>query len=309
MTDGEPRGDGGVGVGVDDAVGVESVSPTETADTTATTDALPLDIPRRLLAFAGREYRVVFRSRWTLGIALVVTLFTVGVLTVTTGKVGPTRPAAVVITLAELSVYLVPLVALALGHGTVVDADERGTLELLLALPVPRRDVVVGATLGRAFALVGALAIGFGAGAVVFVQSAGIIALDRYLVLVGAILWLGVVFLGLAVLVSTAAPEKSHALGGALVLWAWFVLVHDLVALGLSVALDLSRGALTALVLANPVDVFRLVVLASTGAPNGGSAAALVVETLGTVPLAAALLAWAVVPGLLAGRLIERRNV
>ncbi|MFB6207404.1 MAG: ABC transporter permease [Haloglomus sp.] len=321
----EARGDGGVDATVGEAVasgtapdarssadvedGARSATTAEEAAPTATADGLPLGAIRRPLTFAGREYRVVFRSRWTVGIALVVALFAVGVVTISTGRVGPTRPAAVVITLAELSVYLVPLIALALGHGTVVDAAERGTLELLLALPVPRRDVVLGATLGRAFALVGALAVGFGAGAVVFVREAGIAAVGSYLTFVGSGLWLGATFLGLAVLVSTAAPEKSYALGGSLVIWAWFVLVHDLLALGVAVALDLSRGSLTALVLANPVDVFRLLVLASADAAYGSSAAALVVDATGPGVLTAALLAWLVGPPLAASRLIDRRNV
>lgn len=295
-TEGPPRGDGGVG---------HAAEFTRERAGAGSSDG----VLERIGAFAAREYRVVFRSGWTGGLAVAFALFAVGVVLFSQGQVGPTRPAAVVITLAELAVYLVPLAALALGHSTIVDADDRGALELLFALPVPRRDVVVGATLGRAFALTGALVAGFAAGGVAFVRYAGLAGLAGYVTFAAGAVGVGVAFLGLGVLVSAVAEEKSHALGGALAVWAWFVLVHDLLALGLAVALDLSRGALAVFVLANPVDVFRLFVLAGTGAPYGGTAASLVVDSVGVPVLVAALLGWMVVPVLAAARLVERRTV
>ncbi len=295
MTEDRPRGDGGV------AHATELTRERADADRSA--------FLGRIAGFAGREYRVVFRSQWPAGLALAFGIFAAGVVLYGQGQVGPTRPAAVVITLAELGVYLVPLAALALGHGTIVDADERGALELLFALPVPRRDVVVGVALGRAFALTGALAVGFGAGAVAFVRYAGLAGLPGYVTFAAGAVGVGVAFLALGVLVSAVAERKSHALGGALAVWAWFVLVHDLLALALAVALDLSRDALAVLVLANPVDVFRLFVLAGTGAPHGGTAASLVVDAVGVPVLVAALLGWMVLPVLAAARLVEQRTI
>jgi Cu-processing system permease protein len=263
----------------------------------------------RIVAFAKREYRIVYRSQWPLGLAAAFALFAAGVVFFGTNEVGPTQASAVVVSLAELSVYLIPLAALALGHGTIVDADDRGSLEVLLSLPVPRADVVIGAAAGRAFAMAGSLLLGLAVGAVVFVQVGGGALLSMYVSYAVAAVALGVVFVALGVLVSTIAGQKSHALGGALLVWGWFVLVYDLLVLGVAVAVDLSTGALSALLLANPVDVFRLLVLSTSGAAYSGTTASIVVDSIGMPVLVGAMIAWLVVPVLLAGRLVNRRNV
>ena len=127
--------------------------------------------------------------------------------------------------------------------------------------------------------------------------------------LLGAV-GVGAAFLAIAVLLSTVVPEKTHAMGAALLVWVWFVLIHDLIALGIVAAFTLPDGLLSALVLVNPASVFRVLVLGSLGtSAGGGFTAALAGTGLSTGVLAATLVAWCLAPVALATRLIDRRRL
>src|SRR3546814_13191470 len=80
-----------------------------------------------------------------------------------TGTVGASPFGGVVVSLASLTIFLLPLLALLLSFDAVVGEAERGTLLLLLAYPVGRWQVVLGKFLGHASILALAPVIGYGA--------------------------------------------------------------------------------------------------------------------------------------------------
>jgi Cu-processing system permease protein len=262
-----------------------------------------------LAGLAIREYRVAFRTRWVTGLTLLFAVFSVGVVAFGSSGAGSGRYGAVVASLTELSVYLVPLAALAFGYGTVVGAIERGTLPMLFSLPVPRGRILVGMFLGRLAALSGALAVGLAVGGGVLALLVGVAGWGLYLTYLLAAVLTGGAFLAVAVLVSAVSEEKARALGGVLVAWVWFVLVHDLVALGALVSLELPDPALSGLVLANPAALFRVVVLSAVPEVAGGIGGALATTTLSPAVAVAGLVAWTVVPTALAVVAVRRRRV
>ncbi len=70
------------------------------------------------------------------------------------GRAAEESAAAVTApSLVTLATFLVPLVALILGHDAIVGERERNTLGLLMSLPVGRAEVLVAKFLGRASAL------------------------------------------------------------------------------------------------------------------------------------------------------------
>ncbi|MFB6139738.1 MAG: ABC transporter permease [Halosimplex sp.] len=267
----------------------------------------PTAAARQVLGVARREYRVLARARWTVGLAALFGAFSVAVVALTGTATGPTSVGALLVTLAELSVYLVPLAALALGYGTVVGADERGTLELLLSVPLGRTPFLVGMFLGRAAALAVGTAAGLGAGAVAVGVRYGPAVLPAYLTYLLTAVTVGVAFLALGVCISAAATEKARALGGALLAWVLFVLVYDLGALALVVALDPPGWVLSALAVGNPADVLRLVVLSLVPTSGGGVGAILATTAVSTPALLVALALWFAVPLAVGGRLLARR--
>ncbi|MFB6150770.1 MAG: ABC transporter permease [Haloarculaceae archaeon] len=265
------------------------------------------DTPRQVLGVARREYRVLGRARWPYGLALLFGAFSVAVVGVTGSATGPTGAGALLVTLAELSMYLVPLAALALGYGTVVGAAERGTLETLLSLPLRRSSLLAGKFLGRAATLATGTAVGLGAGGVLVASRYGVAVLPAYLHYLVTAVAVGTAFLAVGVCVSAAADEKAHALAGALVAWVWFVLVYDLVAIGVVVGLDLPGWALSLLVVGNPADVLRLVVLSLVPTAGGGAGAVLATTSVSTPWVVVGLAAWVVLPVAVAGALLDRR--
>lgn len=298
--------DGGVAGGESAA----EATPGESARGDATISLRPkLPFGGSVAAVALREYRLAVRSRWALGIALLFGLFTTAVVRFGTSAVGPGRVDAVVATVVELCVYLVPLVAFAVGYDAVVGADERGSLELLLSLPLSRGRVAVGMFLGRAAVLGGAVLLGFVPGGAVTALSLGVGAVGPYAVVALTASLAGCAILGVAVLVSTVAPTETHALGGSLALWLWFVLLHDLAALGAIAAFDLGGSAVAAAVLLNPVDCFRVVALSRVDVVAGGFGAVMARAGLTTWSAVAALAAWTVAPVALAARLLVRRRL
>lgn len=252
------------------------------------------------------EYALSIRNRWAF--ALTGLFASLAVLVVALGgQGGVVRSDAVVVSLVELSALLLPLVALVYGYDAIVGNDESGWLGMLFALPVPRSRVVVGTYVGRLAVFSGAVVAGFGVGGLLL-ASAGRLT-PAYLALVGAAVLGGGAFLALSLLVSTLAAEKTHALGGTLLVWVWLALVHDLVSVGLIAADVVGADWLAVFVLANPVTVFRVLALQSVPTVTGGMADVLVGSGLTTPVLVGALVAWIVGPVWLSSRLVARRSV
>lgn len=275
--------------------GGESVPLSATATDLPTEHAVPSQV-RKGLTIAAREAQIAHRTRWSVGLAVLFSIFSAMIVAFSGSQIGPQRYASVVVTLAELSVYLVPLAALAFGYNTVVGARETGTLDTLYALPISRSFVVLGMYLGRAGTLAGALSIGFAVGGLFVLNAVGIGGWPLYAYFMAIAVAAGWGFLAVAVLVSTLAPEKTYALGTVLVLWVWFVLVHDLLALAAIAAFNLPSWVMAALVVANPADLLRVAVLSPIQTTNGGLGAVLVQSDLSLPLIALGFLVWIVLP-------------
>ncbi|MFC6723067.1 ABC transporter permease [Halobium palmae] len=263
----------------------------------------------QIATLARLEYRLSIRNRWAFALTALFGLLTGLIVGFGGSGPGPVRIDAVIVSLASLATYLIPLAALVYGYDSIVGANEDGWLDIVFALPVPRSRVVLGTYLGRAVTLTGATAIGFCLGGVVLFIRAAAVTWSLYAtVLLGAVA-LALAFLAVSVLVSTIAAEKTHALGLALLVWVWFVFGHDLVALGLVTGIELPTSVLSGLVLANPVDIFRVLVLSGIDATGGGMAAVAANTDLSPAILALAALAWVIIPVAIAARRVRHRSL
>lgn len=261
-------------------------------------------------AIAVTEYRLAIKNRWAIALTAIFAAFSLGLLTFSGSTVGPEGAARVLGSLAVLAVYLVPLTALAFGFDAVVGAEDTGWLQALFALPVARWRVAIGTYLGRSVALAGAVIIGFGTAGVLLIRDFGLTGWHSFVSFLLGSVALALVFLAIAVLISTLAREKTHALGASLLVWAWFVLVHDLLSLGIIAAFRLPEYALEAMVLTNPAGIFRVLVLGSLDAGgDAGFAAVMAATGLSTPVLVGALVVWIVVPLGVAGLAINRRRL
>ncbi|OZA30963.1 MAG: hypothetical protein B7X93_01325 [Hydrogenophilales bacterium 17-61-9] len=214
-------------------------------------------------AIAGKEFWDRIRNRWILAVALVFTVFALAIAYfggAQQGAVGFRSIEFTIASLVSLVIYLIPLIALILGFDAIVGERERGSLDLLLSMPITRLELLLGKYLGLAAALAFSTLAGFGLVAVVLSTQLDPGALLHYFGFMASSVLLGMAFLSLAVMVSVFAADRTRASGMAIALWFFFVLVFDLLLLG---ALVITGGSYSGdifpyLLLANPADVFRV---------------------------------------------------
>jgi len=258
---------------------------------------------RQVGLLAAKEWRDRLRNRWLLAVALVFSVFALAIAyfgAAQQGQVGFHGIDATIASLSSLVIYLVPLIALILGYDAIVGERERGALELLLSMPVTRLEVLLGKYLGLAAALTSATAIGFGTGLLPLFSQLTVAEGWRYTQFVASAVLMGLAFLSIAMLVSVSSRDRIRASGIVLALWFLFVLVFDLLLMGVMV---LSQGRLgssvfAAMLMLNPADVFRLLNVFSSDQAQAMYGLATVMPQGWTSPalLAGVMLAWIVLP-------------
>ncbi len=275
---------------------------------------------KTILLLSVKEVREGLRNRWVIAAtgllaALALTLTFLG--SAPTGTVGAGALDVVVISLASLTIFIVPLIGLLISHDAIVGEIERGTMTLLLSYPVRRGQVLIGKFLGHLAILAFATFVGYGLAAVALVATDKAIgggSWTAFAVMTASSVLLGAVFVAIGYLVSALVADRGTAGGIAIGVWLVFVVLYDMALLGLLVADQgrmLGGGVLDALLLFNPTDAYRLLNLAGSNeiAAASGMAGTVQNATLGPAALLAALAAWIVAPMALAAFAFSRREL
>jgi Cu-processing system permease protein len=245
--------------------------------------------------------RAVLRDRWFAATAAAFALLTMAASAVALAGAGIVslssfdRGAAA---LVHLTMLFVPLIGLAVGAGWIAGERESGALALLLAQPVDRRAVFAGKFAGVATAVVAAILVGYGGAGMLLAVRAGTDHLGAFVWLVALAVLLALATLAIGFAISAGAPNRSRALGLALVWWLVLVVVSDLGVLGTAAVLRLPAPVLMALASVNPVSAFRIAAIVGIGGTEmTGPVGIYVAERLGTAGLsgglAAVVIAWA----------------
>ena len=217
----------------------------------------------QIATIAGKEFWDRIRNRWVLAVALVFTAFALSIAyfgAAQQGTVGFRSIEVTIDSLVSLVIYLIPLIALLLGFDAIVGERERGSLDLLLSMPITRGELLLGKYLGLAGALAFSTIAGFGLVGIVLSAQLDLNALFHYFGFMLSSVLLGCAFLSLAVMLSVFASDRTRASGMAIAMWFFFVLVFDLLLLGVLVVTAGQWGgeALPYMLLLNPADVFRI---------------------------------------------------
>lgn len=266
-----------------------------------------------------QEIRIGLRNRWVIATTLVLGALSLSLVllgSAPTGEVKADSLAIIVVSLASLSIFLLPLIALLLSYDAIVGEQERGTLVLLLSYPVARWQVVLGKVVGHTAILAFATIVGYGAAALALWLrgDAAPASIGAFAGMVLTSIMLGASFVAIGCLASTLVRERATAAGLAVGAWLFFVLVYDTAVLGVLVAdqgRTVGEKGLNALLLLNPTDVYRLFNMTATestsiysGMAGPGDAAALPLPVF-----LGALAAWVLVPLALAVIAFRRRPV
>ncbi|WP_315781171.1 ABC transporter permease [Bradyrhizobium sp. SZCCHNPS1003] len=273
-----------------------------------------------VITIAAKEIQQAIRNRWVLastlllaGLALSLTFLG----SAPTGTVGARALDVVIVSLSSLTIFLIPLIALLISHDAIVGDMERGTMLLLLSYPVARWQVLLGKFLGHLAVLAFATCLGYGAAAVALLIAGSHFDSDglaAFAAMIGSSVLLGAVFVAIGYLVSAVVRDRGTAAGVSIGLWLVLVLIYDMALLGLLVidqGHNVSGGVLSALLLLNPTDAYRLFNL--TGFANvslfSGMAGLAGSSTLSVQALLAALVLWTLVPLAGAALAFSRREL
>jgi Cu-processing system permease protein len=216
------------------------------------------------------------------------------------------------VSLLQLVVWIVPMLALLTG---AIAGSECHELELLASLPVSRRGIIVTRWVAWTLTLGAALLVGLGAAGAVIAVLAGTANGWRYLRLIGVAEMVLAATLALGLSIGVSVRSRLKAVGLAVAVWFVLLVGVDLVAIGALSMLPAGRAGwwLSMLLMADPVDSARALGLSlfQTDIVAGPTGAALrqVLGGAGAWALAAALVAWTLVPLALAGRHFARSDM
>jgi Cu-processing system permease protein len=227
-----------------------------------------------ILAVASTELKIGLRNRWVVLCALILLAFALMLAFVGTAPSGTLKVDPLIVTvasLATLSVYLVPLIALLLAFDAIAGEVDRGTLQLVLATPISRSSFLLGKFLGHLVVLSIAIILGFGVAGLLVVGIANGTAEGLYdlVRLILTSIALGSVFLAIGYAASAGARQAGTAAALSIGIWLVAVVLYDLGLLGALVADAggfFSRTLFPYLLVANPADAFRLYNIAALDA-------------------------------------------
>lgn len=274
---------------------------------------------KMLWILALKELRDGLRNRWIAaaiivlgGLALALSLLG----SAPTGSIKASTLDISVISLASLSVYLIPLIALMLSFDALVGEFERGTMMLLLTYPVTRWQVIIGKFLGHVMILFIAILAGYG-GAVLIMTILTGSSLDgwqAYAMMMLSSLALGSVFIALGYLVSVLVKERATAAGTAIGLWLVFVVLYDLLLFAV-LLIDkeqvINQQLFAALMLISPTDTYRILNLSMFDGVSQAAGIAGVASEAGMsgVLLSSVLMLWIITPLVATLLVFQRREL
>ena len=275
---------------------------------------------KMLWIIALKELRDGIRNRWIAAAIILLGTLALALSLLGSAPTGSIRASSLdilVINLANLSVYLIPLIALMLSYDSLVAEFERGTMLLLLTYPIARWQVVMGKFVGHSLILFIAIFIGYG-GAVMILLASGQIDItgwQAYLSMMLSSLLLGCAFIALGYLLSILVKERATAAGSAIALWLIFVVLYDLLLFGLLLIDEqqlISQQLLSILMLASPTDSYRLINMSlfeNVRQASGISALVAGDAGLSAGLLSGVMLLWLVVPLAAVLLIFQRREL
>lgn len=275
---------------------------------------------RVISIIAEKEIRDGLRNRWVLATSLLLAALSLSLAFLGSspvGEVDASRLSITIISLASLSIFLGPLIALMLSYDAIVGDIERGTLLLVLTYPVSRWELMIGKFIGHVTLISVSIFLGYGVAAAAIFATGERISIEEwgaYGALIGTSIMLGAAFVAIGYLISVLVSERATAAGIAVGVWLLFVLLYDMALLGIIVAdqgENMRAGLFNFLLMANPTDAFRIFNLTgfSTSASLSGMAAVAGNAILPIYMPLVALACWIIFPLLFAGSLFARKEI
>ncbi len=187
-------------------------------------------------ALGKKEFLDSVRNRWIIALAAIFLILTLTVSylggAAEGGGVGFQGLFETVAGMTFISQILIPILGLMLSYAAVVGEKERGSMLLLMSMPITRNETILGKFLGLGAVMLAAVLSGLGIGGIVIMAFAGTEGWENFLVfLLGAIIF-ALAFLGVGLLLSSITKRRSLAMGLAVFLWFFFAFIFNIILVG-----------------------------------------------------------------------------
>ena len=260
----------------------------------------------QLRKVAWYQARDMMRSRWVLTYGVFFAIVTEALLRFAGGD------ARAILSMTSIVLYLMPLVTVVFG--TICLYHAREFIELLLAQPVRRDGVFGGLYLGLVTPLALALVSGI---SVPLLWHGGVAPGERpaLAALLGTGVALTAIFTAIAFCIAMRVEDRLKGVGVAIGIWMLGAILYDGLVLAVVAAFadyPLERPML-ALMLTNPIDLARIVVLLQLDVSalmgyTGAVFQQFLGGATGTLAAATALIAWFTAPVLFGLRTFRRKD-
>ena len=276
-----------------------------------------------IYSVAKKEFEDNIRNKW---ITTLITIFVI--LTIATSYFAGSREADysslgemedTITVLLSISVILIPLIAIMLGYATISGECESGSLYVVLAYPIRRREVLLGKFIGLGAVIVFSTIIGFGTGGIIIAVLAGTSEWTSYVVFIGLTILLGLLYLSVSIFFSTLTSKRSTSLGLGVLIFFWsmiFGIILMAVYLGGGGSYDeLLTGETTFpnwmwwAILLSPMDMNQVAVLRAFGIEEVFGFSMEFPSFMTLSLLVTVQLIWIIVPLILAYYVFERRDI
>lgn len=218
-----------------------------------------------VMSIAKKEIMDNIRNKWIIVISIIfasLTIITSYLGTLYSG--GWNDIGGTIVAMMGFVQYILSVIALILGYGTIIGEVERGSMSSLLSLSVNRFEIIAGKYLGLASVLSLTILIGFGAAGLIIAANVPNVNYAEFFLFIGGTILFGLIFLIISVFFSTVFKKRSTAIGGAVFLWFFFLfllpIIFSVILIG-SIGLENFVGGLIPdwyylLEMCNPVSVY-----------------------------------------------------
>ena len=179
--------------------------------------------PKVIYTIAKKEFMDNIRNKWIILLTIIFVILII-VFSYVAGALGGDLFGDVestVVFMVGVTSFIIPLIAIILGFATISGEAENGSLYVVLSYPVRRIEVLTGKLVGLGSVISVSILIGFGIGGVIIALTAGTQSIASYVAFIFLSIFIGIIYLSLAILGSTISKTRTRSIAFGLLILFW----------------------------------------------------------------------------------------
>ena len=276
---------------------------------------------RAIFALYKKEYRDYIRNKWFITLTLIFLILATITSYFGASGVGFRGLKETVTAMISLNSFLIPIVAIMMGHGAIINEREKGSIQILLSYPITRMEFFAAKYLAMSTLLFTTIFLGFGSAGIIITLGGGGSNWIPFLHFLFSTFLMGMVFLAFSFLISSMAERKSTAMGGGIFIWFFFTMIIGLIFLGLFALAGVDYGEVIRgeaeppewiwkVLFISPLDTYQTNVALIYDIKNFfGYEMPFIPDYINIWSTSLALVLWATVPSILAAEIFRKKDL